>query len=191
MYPVWSSDMDKTTQYYTTETDVAQMLKTANLPDQFRNLFGRDYVAMKRDIASSSTAINDIEQNVVDLFLRVDDADAAIDVTQQNLSDHENDNSAHNATGNIVGTGDYASLTTGGTVKQASAIADQAASTVVVTSSPNVAPAAYLQADAATWVAMLNELKSDVNQLVTDVNSLTAKLNAILASDRASLQRAP
>jgi hypothetical protein len=83
-------------------------------------------------------------------------------------------------------------LILGGSVKLAAAVVDQAASTVVVTSpNGNAAGVAYLQADAATWVTLLNELKSDLNTLVTDHNQLTTKVNTMLASERTALQRAP
>lgn len=67
--------------------------------------------------------------------------------------------------------------------------ADIAASAVSVTGNYTAAGVAYAQADAATWVAGLTELKSDVNALIAElntnralVNELKAKLNELTAA---------
>lgn len=186
------------TNYYVSETDVAALLKKSGLPSDFQNLFSRDYVSVKRSIGLSSDDIANIESRVTDnedaisdLSVSFSTLNGTVVTLQSNFNSHASATAAHGSNGNIVGTNNFATLTVGGTVKLAAAVVDQAASAVVVSATPNAAGVAYAQADAATWVALLNELKSDVNQLVTDLNSLTAKVNTMLASERTALQRAP
>jgi hypothetical protein len=202
--------MAKLTQYYVTEVEVAKLFAQSGLPADFQRLFARDYVALKADAGTIGDLIealtvradqNDIDIAAINVQLVIDDGrldghDSDIAAINVNLSAlttafnaHAADNSAHNVTGNIIGTGDYATLVLGGSVKLAAAVVDQAVSTVVVTNTPNAAGLAYLQADAATWVTLLNELKSDLNTLVTDHNQLTAKVNTMLATERTALQR--
>jgi len=199
-------------QYYVSESDVGALLKLSGLPADFQRLFVRDYVSLKNEtssISEESTELTDrvdsLEGTTSDIFIqigfldsRVDSNDSSIATININLTalasaynSHAAAASAHGAVGNVVGDGNLASALTAGVVKLASAIASQAASTVVITNTPNAAPVAYVQADAATWVTLLNELKTDVNQLVADLNSLTTKVNSILASDVAAAQRAP
>lgn len=178
-------------QYYVSESDVGALLKTSGLPAEFQRLFARDYVSLKESALGSTDSLSG-------LTIRVDDAEDSLTLTITNLSAlttaynaHAAATSAHGASGNIVGTGNVATAITNGVVKLASAVADQAASTVSVTNTPNAAPAAYSQVDAATWVTLLNELKTDVNQLVLDLNALTTKVNDSLATERTALQRSP
>jgi len=178
-------------QYYVSESDIGALFKLSGLPADFQRLFARDYVSLKETGAAN-------EGDLSSLTIRVDDVEDSLTLTITNLSAlttsynaHAAAASAHGATGNLVGTGNLATLATGGVVRLAAAIASEAASTVVVTNTPNAAPLVYAQADAATWVTLLNELKSDLNQLVTDHNSLVTKVNSIIASDVTAAQRAP
>ena len=203
--------MASTSQYYVTEAEVARLFAQSGLPAEFQRLFARDYVALKADagtisdlIAALENRVDDAEGDIVGITAqlviidrRIDGNDTAIAAVEIDLDAlsvaflaHQSASSAHGATGDIVGNGDFATAAVGGVVTQAAAVADQAASTVSVTSSPNAAGAAYLQADPATWVTMLNELKTDINQLVTDVNALTTKFNSSLSTERTAAQRA-
>ena len=203
--------MAKINQYYVTESDLAKLFVQSGLPPEFQRLFVRDYVALKADAGTLEDLVADLtdraDQNDIDIAdikaqLVIDDGRldshdtdiAAINVSLNALSvafnTHVADSSAHGASGDIVGNLNFAAASVGGVVKLAYAVEDQAASTVEVTSSPNAAGVVYVQADAATWVTMLNELKTDVNQLVADLNGLTAKVNDTLASDRSASQRA-
>lgn len=207
------------TRYYVSETDIRQLMLLANFPPQFSNLFTRDYAALKNDVGSTearlSTAESEIqviivrlddhdtylasldnrldtaEATLLDHDLRIDQAETDINDLQDDLADHIADRTTHGATGNIVGTGDYCTAVVGGTVLLASAVTNAVQSSVSVTSTPNSAGVAYVQADAATWVAMLNELKTDLNTLVSDTNAAIAQLNALLAAERAAKQLAP
>lgn len=128
------------------------------------------------NIADLQTMVGVIEVDLADLRIEFDGHVAATE--------------AHGSNGNVVGTDNYCTEAVGGTVLLAGAVTDNAASAVVVTSTPNAAPAAYSQADAATWVAMLNELKADVNQLASDHNDLVLTVNQSNATERAAKQRA-
>lgn len=216
----------KASQYYVSDTDIAQLMNVSGLPENFKRLFVRDYSALKRDVGGDKDAITALEGRATDAEGRLDIAEEQIDIIdaqivaidlrvttsegdivnlalrmlqaesdiEDNRTDFDNHASAsiaHGATGAIVGTGNYASAAIGGTVLLAAAVADAVPSTVSITSTPNAAGVAYAQADAATWVTMLNELKTDVNTLVTNTNAAIAQLNALLASERTAKQLAP
>lgn len=209
----------KASQYYVSDTDIAQLMAISGLPANFRQLFARDYSALKRDVGGDKDAITELEERadnaeerldiidaqIVALDLRVttsegDILDLALRVTQNesdiadNRADfdaHVIDTTTHGAIGEIVGTGNYASGAIGGTVLLAAAVADAVASAANAALNPNAAGAAYLQADAATWVAMLNEHKTQINLLATDLNLAITQLNALLASERTAKQLAP
>jgi peptidoglycan hydrolase CwlO-like protein len=199
-------------QYYITETDVAKMLNLSGLPMQFQSLFARDYVSVKRQITDSDDVItsignrvgvlegdvDDIETSITlinssinSLDIRVTDAESDILDVASDLSAHVTDDSAHGATGDIVGTDDYCTLATGGTVKLAASVANAAASAVNAVLNPNAAGVAYLQADAATWVTMLNEHKANINQLTADLNAAITQLNLLMSNSRTALQLEP
>ncbi len=106
------------------------------------------------------------------------------------LDDHVNDNSAHGATGAIVGNQDFASSSTGGVVFIAASVPNAAASTVAVAApDASAAPAAYSQAQMAEVVTLVNELKADLTQAVSDLNAAITTLNNSLSSERAAKQR--
>jgi len=185
-------------QYYITETDVSKMLKLSGLPMDFQGLFSRDYVAIKRDIlantdeaAALESRVSALDSDLTAIDLRLDTAEVDINGVESDLASHEADNSAHGATGDIVGTDDYCTLATGGTVKLAASVANATASAVNAVLNPNAAGIAYLQADAATWVAMLNEHKTNINQLTADLNAAITQLNLLMANSRTALQLEP
>lgn len=206
-------------QYYVSETDIAQMFKLSGLPAAFASQFVRDYSAIKRDIGKDSdritTAENEIvilteradntdiliedlgirltdaETEILDLGLRVSDAETEIDDNRTDFDAHVIDRTTHGALGNLVGSLDYPTAITGGAVLLSSAVANAAASAVSAVLNPNAAGLAYLQADAATWVAMLAEHKTQINQLTTDLNAAITQINALLAAMRTAKQLAP
>jgi len=218
--------VDKASQYYVSDTDIAQLMAISGLPANFRQLFARDYSALKRDVGGDKDAITALEERatdaedrldaaegqidiidaqIVDITLRVTTAegdilDLALRVTQTesdiadnraDFDDHVIDTTTHGTTGAIVGTGNYATGAIGGTVLLAAAVADAVASSANAALNPNAAGVVYLQADAATWVAMLNEHKTQINLLKTDLNLAITQLNALLASERTAKQLAP
>jgi len=183
-------------QYYVTESEVSRLFDQSGLPKQFSTLFTRDYVSLKTATGSTADSLESLGQEVIDVEARVTINEAGILELQVRVTDvedgldsHVSDNSAHNATGNIVGTNDYATPALGGTVKQATAVADSTASTVTVTITPTAPSAAYAQAEAVTWVNAINEHKAAINQLKTDLNAVITLFNSSLATERTALQR--
>lgn len=183
----------KLTNYLLTETDVVKAL-SGKLPD----IFIKDYISSK---SNSTALLQAIEQNVVDieelqtLVQNNADAIASIDgrltTAETTISNHVGAQSAHGATGDIVGTDDYCTATVGGTVLLAAAQANAVSSTVAVTSpDAGAAPAAYTQAQMAQVVALVNELKADLTQTVSDLNAAIAVINNMLATERTAKQRA-
>ena len=73
----------------------------------------------------------------------------------------------------------------------ASALTASPASTLSVTTTPTAPGAVYVQAEAVTWVATINELKADFNALIIEYNSLVTKVNGIISTQVSSNQRAP
>lgn len=185
-------------QYYTTESEVSRLFDQSGLPANFRRLFTRDYVSLKSSANSTTTSLDQLSEDVSVIESRVtinEDgiAQLAIRITnnENELDAHESDNSAHNATGNIVGTGDYATLALGGTVMLAAVVVNASASVVNVTLTPTAPSAAYVQAEAVSAVAAINEHKAAINQLKTDINALITLFNSSLVTERTALQRAP
>lgn len=204
--------MAKNAQIYVTENEIAELLSYTDLPMRFKNQFTKDYAAIKRDITKSGGDIDGLTQDIDALKVRVSVAesniaslntavvslDTRLGIVEVDLSllglefqDHVDATEAHGATGDIVGTNDYCTALLGGTVLLASALAASPASTLEIISTPNAAGAAYLQADAATWVAAINEIKADFNALITEYNALVAKVNAIIDTQEVAKQRAP
>lgn len=107
------------------------------------------------------------------------------------LDFHVAQSSAHGASGDLVGSNNYASAVKGGAVLLADAVADAIDSTVTV-AAPNAsaAPVAYSQVQVQELVTLANELKSDLTQAVSDLNAAIAVINDMLASERTAKQRA-
>jgi hypothetical protein len=214
------------TRYYISETDIAQLVNLGNFPASFTQLFTRDYAALKRDVGSTETRLEDAENRLdgiddeieiiivrlddhdtyladldvrldaaeatlLDHEIRIDTAETNITTLQDDLTGHIADQTTHGATGDIIGTGDYCTGAIGGTVLLAAAVADAVASAANAALNPNAAGVVYVQADAATWVAMLAEHKTQINLLKTDLNLAIVQLNALLASERTAKQLAP
>lgn len=103
---------------------------------------------------------------------------------------HISANSAHGATGSIVGRLDYCTTTAGGVVLQAASVANAASSAVnIVTANVGAAGALYAQAYAQQQTDLINELKAAVNQLASDLNAAITILNNSLSTERTAKQR--
>lgn len=209
--------MAKNAQYYQTESELAKLFAPTGLPPSFISGFIKDYAAVKRTVDGSDASLEELQQEVDSLDGRVESAETDLATINSNISSlnsqildldgrldliefdvpiirddldaHIANESAHGATGNIVGTDDYCTASVGGTVLQATSIASSAASILSIANTPSVAPVAYSQADAATWVAMLNEIKSDFNIHITEFNALLDKVNAIINTQVVAKQR--
>ena len=209
--------MAKNDQYYQTESELAKLFAPTGLPPSFISGFIKDYAAVKRTVDGSDINLEELQQevdsldgrvgsaetdlatinsNLLSLNAQVLDLDGRVDliefdlpIIRNDLDNHIADSSAHGATGDIVGTDDYCTIFVGGTVLQATPLALSTASAISISGTPSVAPATYSQADAATWVAMLNEIKSDFNTHITEFNILLNKVNAIITTQVAAKQR--
>lgn len=178
-------------QYYITEAEVSRLLETSGLPEEFQRLFARDYVALKGDAVSIDSRLDDVSSESTQNSTDITETNETVATLRSDYDSHASNNEAHGSTGDIVGTGDYCTDLIGGTVLLASAVVDASTSIVSAVLSPNAAGLTYLQADASTWVAMLNEHKAQINQLTIDLNAAINIINLMLASDRTAKQRAP
>lgn len=194
--------------YFPTESEIGQMLASAN----WREKLTKDYAAVKGNIASTVSAaegnaetldvltdrVDAIDLQIVEIIGRLDTAEGEIDTLQTDLADltdtvdtHIAAESAHGATGNIVGTDDFCTDTVGGVVLLGAAVADATPSAVTSPAAVAAAGAAYAQAYAQSQTDAINALSTAVTQLVLDLNAVTTQLNSLLASERTAKQLAP
>lgn len=187
--------------YYPTEAEIMRMLSQ----NSWRMMFARDYAAIKGNISATVTATEGNTDTIASLDARLDiaegqiviilgrltDIDSEIDTLQTDLANHVAAQSAHGATGDIVGTGDYASPTVGGVVLLGAAVADAVPSAVTPPASVSAAGATYVQTYAQSQTDAINALSTAVGTLVTDLNAVVTQLNALLASERTAKQIAP
>jgi len=194
--------------YFPTESEIGQMLASAN----WQRFFTKDYAALKGNVANTVSAaesnadtldvltdrVDAIDLQIVEIIGRLDTAEGEIDTLQTNLADltdtvdtHIAAESAHGATGNIVGTDDYCTGTVGGVVLLGVAVADATPSAVTPPAAVAAAGAAYVQAYAQSQTDAINALSTAMAQLVIDLNAVTTQLNALLASERTAKQLAP
>jgi hypothetical protein len=190
----------KQTEYLLTESDIRQQLGKL-VPDRFI----KDYAAMKGNTSGLAGDVERIDAEIVDIEGRlviVEGQIVAIDVRlttaegqiidlRTDLDDHVADTSAHGATGNIVGTDDYASPTVGGTVLLAAAVSDATPSFAVIPTAPGSAPLVYDPAYADAQTAAISALIAYASNIQITMNTAIAQLNALLASERAAKQLAP
>jgi hypothetical protein len=148
------------------------------------------------EISSLNSDVDSLNTSVLNLALQAADFEDRLVIVEDDLTDlttdfnlHTADESAHGATGDIVGTDDYCTPTVGGTVLLASALSPNANSTLVITTTPTAPGAVYLQAEAVTWVATINELKTDFNALILEFNQLVSKVNSIISTQETAKQR--
>lgn len=194
--------------YYPTEAEIMRMLSQ----NSWRMMFARDYSAIKGNISAAVTAtegntesiesldarLDTVELQIVGIIGRLDTAESEIDTLQldvaqvaDDLADHVAAQSAHGASGDIVGTNDYATASVGGTVLLGAAVADASPSAVTPPAPVAAAGAAYSQVYAQSQTDAINALSTAVSTLVTDLNAAITQLNALLASERAAKQIAP
>lgn len=196
--------MSKQIDYFPTESDLADLFSKAGLPREFSNKFIKDYAAIKRNSTETAGAVDENTDSIEVLDSRVDSAETAISAIEIRVTTAEGEigtlridldahvaaESAHGATGNIVGTDDYAQPALGGTVLLAAAVADAVPSAVTPPAAVAAAGAAYSQAYAQAQTDAINALSTALAQAVADFNSVIAQLNALLASERAAKQLA-
>jgi hypothetical protein len=148
------------------------------------------------EISSLNVDVASLNTSVLNLTLQAADFEDRLVIVETDLSSviadfgmHESAQSAHGATGDIVGTDDYCTLAVGGTVLLAAALTPSPTSTLVVTNTPTAPSGAYVQAEAITWVNTINELKTEFNALILEYNQLVAKVNDIISTQETAKQR--
>lgn len=146
--------------------------------------------SLNSDVDSLNSSVILINSAITDLDLRIEILESELPELENEFNDHVADTQAHGANGNIVGTDDFCTTVVGGTVLLASALTPNANSTLIITATPTAPSAAYSQAEAITWVAAINELKTDFNALILEFNQLTAKVNDIISTQESANQRA-
>lgn len=144
---------------------------------------------LNSDVLSLNTSVMDLTLRTADIEDRLAPVETDLSSVIADLASHESQQSAHGATGDIVGTDDFCTITTGGTVLLAAFLASSPTSALSITTTPTAPSAAYSQAEALTWVATINELKADFNALITAYNSLVGNVNAIISTQKTARQR--
>lgn len=166
------------------------VIQIAENTENIKILFTR-VNALDQNVIDINIHIGLIDQSIIDVNVRVDLADLAIIGVQNNLTTHENNDSAHGVTGDNVGTGNYCTLLLGGVVDLAGAVTNAVDSNVdVVSPSVPAAAATYTQADIETMVVLLNEQKASINQLTTDLNAVVTQLNEVITNSKTAKQMA-
>ena len=167
-----------------------EQIRRELLPKEWSGALVLDYLNRSEYGGEVASRVLSIGQATYDLQVAIEGVVIDLAAFGGVLDSHVNDNSAHGATGSIVGSEDFASSSVGGVVLIAASVANAAASTVSVTSpDASAAPAAYSQAQMAEVVALVNELKADLNQAITDLNAAITTLNNSLISERTAKQR--
>lgn len=204
-----SSLASKRIDYYPTERDIAELLTKAGLPISFVNDFTRDYAAVKRNSQNADGTIDDLsarvdilDAEVIAINIRIDGVELRIDAVELRLTTVEGEvdtlridldahiaaQSAHGATGDIVGTDDYASLTTGGTVLQANTVGDANLIIASVPASIGAAPLVYDQTYTDSQTAAINLLSASLFAVILGLNSNATQFNNLLSSMRTAKQ---
>lgn len=185
--------------YIFTEAELQRTLG-GKLPDQFI----KDYIASKANSQALLEAIDkntvDIEQLFLDLAatddalaaltIRVTNAEGEIDTLQIDLTNHIAAQSAHGASGDVVGNLDYAAASVGGVVWLATAVGDALDSAVTPPTALAAAPATYVQAYEQSQSDAINSLINNITTLKNDLNSAIDVINSSLATERTAKQRA-
>lgn len=198
------------TNYYATESEIYELFSSQGFKPEFIANFTRDYSAAKRNInigaGQIDTNTNSLVEvnakveintgniqvnanNIITLTLRLDNNDILLAGLRSDLNNHTSANQAHGSTGNIIGTGDFATRLIGGTVLLTEKT-DNATLSSAGVSTPDAASAgaAYDQAQINSIVDLANANKSAINQTVSDLNAAINKFNELLTKMRVSKQ---
>lgn len=173
----------------TLATDVAN--NTDNIATNATNIAtnATDITSNTTNITTNTTNIGTNASNITANSTNIGTNSTNIGTNSSNFDAHNNSDSQHGVTGNNVGDGDFAELSTGGVVNLAVAVTDAVDSSVSVTSpDASAAPATYSQTQVQEIVTLANETKADLNTLVTDLNNAVTQLNDLLAKSRTAGQ---
>ena len=167
-----------------------EQIRRELLPKEWSGALVLDYLNRSEYGGEVAARVLAIGSATYDLQVTIEGVVLDVDALGDTLTAHVGDNSAHGATGAIVGNQDFASSSSGGVVFISAAVSNASASTVAVAApDASAAPAAYSQAQMAEVVALVNELKADLTQTVADLNAAITTLNNSLSSERAAKQR--
>ena len=178
--------------YIPTEAELRQLVG-GQWPDKLI----RDYLTIKYNSDNVNGEVVDVTAEVVALKIRVTTAEGEINTLQVDLTalttatnNHIAAQSAHGATGDIVGTNDYCTASVGGTVLLAAAQANATASAVTPPTALGASSATYVQAEQQAQTDAVNALINNINTLKSDLNTLVTVVNNMLATERTAKQRA-
>lgn len=191
--------MAKLIKYILTESEL-QRLTGGQWPERLV----KDYIAstvneetINGEVGDLTVEITTIKGDIItingqitSLSTRVTTAEGNITTLQTNLASHVGAQSAHGATGDIVGTNDYCTATVGGTVLLAAAQANAVASAVTPPAALGAASATYVQAEQQAQSDAVNALIANINTLKSDLNAAITVINNMLATERTAKQRA-
>ena len=172
--------------YLPTEKEIYKAMTSGNWPA----IFAKDYSSIKRNVGGTSSESTANTAAIVSLTATVEGLAVDVDAAELALANHVAADTAHGVAGQVVGTLDFCTGSTGGVVLLAAAVTNANASTVAITGGLAAAGATYSQAYAQLQTDKINELCTDLTQVVTDLNATISKLNALLAVSRTAKQLA-
>ncbi len=179
-------------QYVVTEEGLRKLIGT-----QWPEQLVKDYLANKNTaqqfvdaINKNTTDIATINGQIATINGQIVVINGQITTLTTNLNNHVAAQSAHGATGDIVGTNDYCTAAVGGTVLLASAVANAAPVSTTPPAIVATAGATYSQPYTQTQTDTINALRQNVIDLVAANNALVSAVNQMLATERTAKQRA-
>ncbi len=186
-------------EYIPTERDLFNLIGE-QWPDKLR----KDYIASKFNTAQLLQFTNENTADIEDIQLQLTTINGQITVINgqivtlqtdvsavtSSLNSHIAAQSAHGATGDIVGTLDYCTATVGGVVLLAAAVGNAAETTTLPPSAVGAAPAAYNQTYAQSQTDAINALINNITDLANALNSAVDVINSSLVTERTAKQRA-
>ena len=141
------------------------------------------------DLDALTLRVDATEVDIAALDVRVTTNEADILQVTTDLATHVGGTSEHGATGNIVGTNDYCTEVTGGTVLRAAISSNAVVSTATVAlPAVGAAPAAYSQAYAQEQSDLINDIRTNHNTAVADLNNAIGVVNDIIAKAKTAKQ---
>ena len=132
------------------------------------------------DIGKNRERVKEVTGNLSRLSSVVAENKSSIETNAQNLTDHENETSAHGVTGNNVGTEDYAQELIGGVVLLAANLAELTHSFSSLTSAPVDYDQTYMQS-----------VVDAVNSLGTQQGDIITLLNEVISGQKDAKQMQP
>jgi len=167
-----------------------EQIRRELLPREWSAALVLDYLSKSEyggELTQRTLAIGNATYN---LQVTVEGLALDLAVLEVDAEAHISANSAHGATGSIVGRLDYCTTTAGGVVLQASSVADADDTAVHITTADIGPPGgSHSGSYSQQQTDLINELKAAVNQLASDLNSAITTLNNSLSTERTAKQR--